>query len=126
MTTPSGRPRMGEEREALARISTLINDCMEQPTTQDEVMDTAKAIFSLVRSAPGWIACSERMPGHSVTVQTWRETYQHACQGFRSPRTGMFCDAESMGELPLHVQPSHWMPLPSPPANKAREEGRTE
>ncbi len=125
MTTPNApAARMGEDREALADKITADLDFDARNhgkflTWAQIVRETLKRAESagFTRSAPGWIACSERMPETPGAYLGCR----NGC------RVVAFYDSYPNGtrDWSESFTPTHWMPLPPAPANKAREEGRT-
>lgn len=64
-----------------------------------------------------WVKCSERMPPHDVKVLLFFADYDgHIEDGFISDDgDGAYhylFDGDALGEMP-----THWMPLPEPPAD---------
>ncbi len=125
--TPTPAARMGEDLlpcpfcgnpgEILAAVGEWWGHCHVCSASSSLWNSQAEAIAAWNRrSAPGWIACSERMPedGQQTLIAygtgpgspfVSEDQYQNA-----KDRWGVFGDC-----------PTHWMPLPTPPARSEGE-----
>lgn len=84
-----------------------------------DACDRARRVIEAVRRfdadrAPGWIACSERMPepGRSVLV-IWYRRIECRAWVWDGDRWTYFDGGFTYGA------PSHWMPMPEPPDRQA-------
>lgn len=65
----------------------------------------------------GWVACSERLPEPEVDVQVYCSDKKEQMVGYleRNEREGCFRFATWRNGDGIYCQPTHWMPLPTPP-----------
>lgn len=62
-----------------------------------------------------WIACAERMPEHGKDVQVYCSDTKEQFVGFHIGKGDFQFAKDELGNK-IVCNPTHWMPLPAPPA----------
>ncbi|MCC4519008.1 DUF551 domain-containing protein [Enterobacter hormaechei] len=83
-----------------------------------EMLQGAEPVSNRDELPDGWVACSERMPERDVDVQVYCADKKEQMVGYmeRNEQDGYFRFASLPNGGGVYCQPTHWMPLPSPPA----------
>lgn len=101
---------------AASRHAQMVAEAMASGVYGDDLRDAGESILAVVaslwelRTATRWIPVTERLPPDGVLVLAYRKRCEY---GFR--RDGQWIDTLYGGVL--GNGPSHWMPLPAPPAS---------
>ncbi len=126
--TPTPAARMGEDREALIEALRTISDHAYNRREPLLLSEAANAILAagFTRSAPGWIACEDSLPaeGVEVLVTEWfpymgDKSGDCATAWHHGHTRSWIFVFDDNGEKPF--KPTHWMPLPTPPARPEGE-----
>ncbi len=122
MTTPNTpAARMGEDRDWLVDFLYVTRGGKSWGYDREDAGRDADAILAagFTRSAPGWIACSERMPEPREDVMV----YVQYPEGGSIPGIGACINGAWFGTFGRLISGvvTHWMPLPTPPARSEGE-----